>query len=150
MLFRSNDLMWFGLFALVLIIYNLFYLKKTIIIAFDPEFAKVHNLPVRMIENIMMIFIAIAIVLTIRLIGLVLLMSVITIPQMVSGIFFNDYKKIMYLSILVCLVTCVGGLFASFYMNVPAGACIVFIQVAAYAICKVVSYLRNRQRKQMQ
>ncbi len=139
-----DDLAWFGGFTLLLIVFTILFLRKIIVIAFDREFAKVQNLPVAFIENIMMVFIAVSIVLTIRLIGLVLLMSVITLPQMISGVFYNDYKRIMVLSIIVCLIACITGLFASFYMNVPAGACIVFVLVIIYSICKLIGDLINR------
>ena len=65
-----DDLAWFGGFTLLLIVFTILFLRKIIVIAFDREFAKVQNLPVAFIENIMMVFIAVSIVLTIRKIGI--------------------------------------------------------------------------------
>ncbi|MEG1585243.1 MAG: metal ABC transporter permease [Bacteroidales bacterium] len=132
----TTDLLWFGIFSLALCIFTALFLHIIIFIAFDPEFAKVRRLPVRLIEYTMLCFIAIAIVLSIRMIGIVLLMSVLTLPQMISNVFSNNYRKIMMGSIFNCMIACVGGLFLSYYLNVPAGACIVFNLTLMYGIAK--------------
>ncbi|MEG0948047.1 MAG: metal ABC transporter permease [Bacteroidales bacterium] len=130
----SADLWWFGGFTSLLTLFTLLFLHTIIFVAFDPEFAKVRRLPVRLIEYTMLCFIAITIVLSIRMIGIVLLMSVITLPQMIANIFSHNYRHIMYGSIVNCLLACIGGLFISYYLNVPAGACIVFLLTLMYGI----------------
>lgn len=136
-----QDLFWFATFTLILTVFIFLFIRPVLYVAFDPEFARVQHLPVRLIERIMMTFTAIAIVLTIRMIGIVLLMSVLTLPQMVTNIFVNDFRKIMIGSVFTCLIGCVGGLFISYYLDVPAGACIVFLLVLMYGIAKGIRKL---------
>lgn len=141
-----TDLFWFALFSGILCLFIAFFLRPIIFIAFDPEFAKVHRLPVRLIQYSMLCFIAIAIVLSIRMIGIVLLMSVLTLPQMVASVFYNDFRKIMFGSVIFCLLACVGGLFLSYYLNVPAGACIVFILAILYGIAKMIRLILHKKQ----
>ncbi|MEG1616337.1 MAG: metal ABC transporter permease [Bacteroidales bacterium] len=141
----GKDLIWFAGFTFLLTLFIALFLRAIIYVAFDREFARVRNLPVRFIEYTMMIFIAIAIVLSIRMIGIVLLMSVITLPQMISSLFVNDFTKIMLGSVVTCLSACVTGLFLSYQLNVPAGACIVFILVLFYLLGKTIKKLQLRQ-----
>lgn len=142
----TADLWWFGAFTGILSIFTLLFLHTIIFVAFDPEFAKVRRLPVKLIEYTMLCFIAITIVLSIRLIGIVLLMSVITLPQMISNIFSHNYRHIMYGSIGNCLLACVGGLFISYYLNVPAGACIVFLLTLMYGGARMIALLSAKKR----
>lgn len=140
----TTDLLWFGGFTLLLCLFTTLFLHTIIFIAFDPEFAKVRRLPVKIIEHVMLCFIAVAIVLSIRMIGIVLLMSVITLPQMISNVFSNDYRRIMFGSVGFCLLACIGGLFFSYFMNVPAGACIVFILTLLYGASRGIYYFTRK------
>lgn len=144
------DLYWFGLFTVILCLFVVLFLRYIVVVAFDPEFAKVQRLPVRIIEYTMMCFIAISIVLTIRMIGIVLLMSVITLPQMIAGIHAHNFRKIMIWSVFNCMLGCFSGLFLSYYLNVPAGACIVFVLVLFYIAGKSIRYLRDNFAGQRQ
>ncbi|MDO5570671.1 MAG: metal ABC transporter permease [Bacteroidales bacterium] len=131
---NRTDLWIFLAFTCVLVIFFCIYNRAIIFTAFDPEFAKVLKIPVKLIDGIMLCFIAVSIVLTIRLIGIVLLMSVITLPQMIAGIFYNDFRKIALGAVFASAFCCVSGLIISYILNVPAGACIVFVLVIVYSL----------------
>ncbi len=145
-----SDLLWFSLFCLLLMGFTYFFIRQIIFIAFDPEFSKVNRLPVKMIEYIMLTFIAIGIVLSIRMIGIVLLMSVLTLPQIISNIFFNDYIKIIISSVFVSVIGCTGGLFISYFLNVPAGACIVLILSVIFIVAKSAFFITNKSAMKKQ
>ena len=88
----------------------------------------------------MTVLTAITIVLSIRLIGIVLLLSVLTLPQMIANLFCQDYQKLTLWSIIIGFVGCTIGLYSSFYMNVPTGACIVSILVVVYLIARQINF----------
>ena len=64
--------------------------------AFDRDFAVTQGLPVKWIEYTTMCFIAMTIVLSIRLVGIMLLMSLLTLPQITVNLFTSDFKKIIW------------------------------------------------------
>ena len=81
--------------------------------AFDRDFAVTQGLPVKWIEYTMMCFIAMTIVLSIRLVGIMLLMSLLTLPQITVNLFTSDFKKIIWGSIAIGFLGCVSGLVLS-------------------------------------
>jgi zinc transport system permease protein len=94
----------------------------------------------------MMLFIAVTIVLSIRLVGIVLLMSLITVPQMTANLFTVNYSKIITLSILFSFVGCVTGLLLSYYLNVPSGAFIIFVLIVMFFMAKAVKAIAKLSR----
>ena len=122
-----------------------FFKREILYTAFDSDFAKTRNLPVIFIEYTMMFFVAVTIVLTIRLVGVVLLMSLLTIPQMAANLYTANFSKMILLSILFGLIGCTIGLCVSAFINVPSGATIIFALIAIYFTCRVFNaiFLKN-------
>ncbi|NCC91332.1 MAG: metal ABC transporter permease, partial [Spirochaetia bacterium] len=87
---------------------------------------------------VMMFFIAVTIVLSIRLVGIVLLMSLITVPQMTANLFTVNYARMIGLSILFSFVGSISGLFLSYYLNVPSGALIIFVLIIIFFGAKAI------------
>jgi zinc transport system permease protein len=106
--------------------------------AFDRDFAFTQGLPVRLIEYTMMFFISATIVLSIRLVGIMLLMSILTIPQMTVNIFTSDYHKIALASILLGFLGCIAGLFLSYFSDAPSGAFIILVLIAVFLIARLI------------
>ncbi|MCI2180905.1 MAG: metal ABC transporter permease, partial [Prevotella sp.] len=95
-------------------------------------------LPVTFIEYMMMAFIAMTIVSTLRLVGVVLAISLLTIPQMSANLFTYCWKKMILLSILIGWTDCLAGLGISYWFNVPSGASIIFTGILIYTLLKGV------------
>ena len=113
------------------------FLNPIIYIAFDREYARSQRIPVVLFEYILMMFIALTIVACLRMIGIVLVISLLTLPQMTANLFTNSFKKIIWLSIGIGYLGCLGGLFLSYQLQVPSGAAIIFFSILVYALCKV-------------
>jgi zinc transport system permease protein len=110
--------------------------------AFDRDFAITQRLPVRFIEYMMMFFIAATIVVSISLVGIMLLMSLLTIPQMTANMFTSDYKKITVISCILGFIGCISGLLLSYFLNIPSGAFIILILIILFLFAKGLSKLR--------
>lgn len=123
--------------SIFLILFFLLFFHDIISVSFDTEFARTRRIPTQFIEYTMMLFIAVTIVLSIRLVGIVLLMSLITVPQMTANLFTVNYSKIISLSIVFSFIGCSAGLLLSYYLNVPSGAFIIFVLIMMYLIAKL-------------
>ncbi len=132
----SSDLWVTGSFSVALLLFALLCQRPILYVAFDAEFARLQGFKVAIIEYLMTLLTAVTIVLSIRLIGIVLLLSVLTLPQMMANLFCHEYRRMVWLSCLLCLAGCVGGLLLSVALNVPAGACIVSLMVTAYLLLR--------------
>lgn len=140
----TTDIYAFATLSAVLAGIFFFFHREILYVAFDSDFAKTRNFPVKFIEYAMMFFIAVSIVLTIRLVGVVLLMSLLTMPQMTANLYTANFTKMIFLSIIFGLVGCISGLILSAFINVPSGAFIIFILIAIYFICRLVNLVFKR------
>jgi zinc transport system permease protein len=142
----SSDLLTFGIFTLVtLLIYITFY-RLIIGVSFDADFARTRHLPVNLVETVMMIIVAVGVVLTIRLIGIMLLMSIISIPQITAEIFVKNYKQMMILSGVVSIIGSVSGLFFAYAVGVPASAGIILMLSLIYIISLLFKVISRKYR----
>jgi ABC-type Mn2+/Zn2+ transport system permease subunit/tetratricopeptide (TPR) repeat protein len=141
-----GDLWVTGLFSAALLAFSLLCQRPILYVAFDAEFARLQGLRVALIEYLMTLLTAVTIVLSIRMIGIVLLLSVLTLPQMMANLYCHEYRRMVWLSCALCLAGCVGGLLLSVALNVPAGACIVSLLVVAYLAMRGVQRLLQRRK----
>ena len=140
----TADILWIlGLVVLLILIFSLF-LREIVYVAFDRDFAVTQGLPVKWIEYTMMCFIAMTIVLSIRLVGIMLLMSLLTLPQITVNLFTSDFKKIIWGSIAIGFLGCVSGLVLSYFLNVPSGAFIILFLVVLFLALKAIKPLLRR------
>lgn len=137
------DIAAFAIFTAVLLLYVCLNFNRIIACAFDRDFARIVGLPVTLITTVMTVFIAVGIVLTIKLVGVMLLMSMLSLPQMIAETFYNRIKPMMIASAVVSALCCVGGLLAATVIDVPCSALIVIIMAIVFAFAKLTSRIRN-------
>jgi len=93
---------------------------------------------VRRIEAAMTLFTAVTIVLSIRLVGIMLLMSLLTVPQMTVNLFTSNFRRILFGSIALGFAACVCGLWLSFVLQVPSGAFIIVVLIVVFLLAKLI------------
>ena len=137
----SGDLWIFGAFAALLVAFFCIYYRQIVAVAFDADFARVSGLPVRLISYAMTVFVAVCIVLTIRLVGIMLLMSMLSLPMITAEVFYSRFRPIMLASIAISILTGLGGLLLSTVIDVPCSALIVLLMGAAFLLAKLLKAL---------
>lgn len=140
----GSDIALLGVLSAILAVFFSLYLHPIVSIAFDREFARSQGLPVERFEYVLMLFIALTIVACLRMVGIVLVISLLTIPQMTANLFSHRFHRIIWLSIAIGYLSCLGGLLLSSYLNVPSGASIIFFSILIYAVCKTGKSLWHR------
>lgn len=128
-----------GVTLLAALVFALYY-RKILSISFDSIFAQSQGLPVAVVEYGMMALVAMTIVATLRMVGIVLAISLLTIPQMTANLFCGSFKRIMFWSMAIGWADCLAGLAISYYCNVPSGASIIFVSIVIYALVKAIKY----------
>lgn len=141
----QSDLWFIGGVTTALVLFFTLSLRSIVAIAFDREFALSQRLPVRRIEYLLMMLIALTVVACLRMVGIVLVISLLTLPQMTANLFSHSFKHIIWLSILIGQISCLGGLLLSYHLNIPSGASIIFISILIFTLCKVAKSLATRQ-----
>lgn len=138
------DLMAFGIYLLVLIAFFCTFYSRIVACAFDRDFAQVCGLPVNYITYAMTILVALGIVLIIKMVGVMLLMAMLSLPMMTAEIFCRRYGSMMAVSAVISLLTSVGGLMLGAVVNVPCSAIIVLLACAVFIVARVAASLRHR------
>ncbi len=138
-----SDIAAFAIFLVVLAMFFLLFYRCIIVCAFDRDFAATKQIPVTVVNSIMSVMVAVCVVLTIRLIGIMLLMSLLTMPQMIAELFATRFGKMMILSVLAGLLCSVAGLvgsylFGVYLVSVPASVTIVLMLIVVYAAARVI------------
>ena len=137
----TTDLWLMAALALFLAIFFIGFYHMILFIAFDEEYARAHKAPVQLFKYLLISLVAITIVLNIRVVGIILVISFLTIPQSTANLFTNNFRSIIFLSILIGIIGSVTGLMISYYWNIPSGATIIFTFVLIFGIAKAVQNL---------
>ena len=139
------DICVFGAFTAALLLFMALYFKEIVAVAFDRDFARVSGLPVTLISTVMTVMVALCIVLTIRLVGVMLLMSMLSLPMMTAESFVHRFGPLMRVSVVISIVCCVAGLFVSAVIDVPASAIIVLLMAGVFIVARVLRAVFRRR-----
>ena len=112
---------------------------------FDEEFAQVLGIRTRLLENLLYILIALAIVIVLRVVGIILVIALLTIPPAIAKQFTYNLKSIMLLSIGFGITFCLAGLWLSYELQLSSGAAIILVAVGGYLIAAACHRLRRRK-----
>jgi zinc transport system permease protein len=138
----STHELWamFLLLILLITVFSLFF-REILYIAFDEEFARASGIHVSLFNYLVMILIALVVVLNIRAVGIILILSLLTIPQATANLFTRDFRKLMFFSVLFAFSGTFLGLIISYFLNVPSGATIIFTLLTLFAFMKTIKWM---------
>ncbi len=137
----TADLLSFLIYTTLLLAFFLWKRAQIIACAFDPDYARISNIPARFINYTMTVFMAICIVLTIRLAGIMMLMSMLTLPQLTAEVFTRRFNRIIILSVIISAATSLTALALATVIDVPCSALIVLTMAAVYILTRIVTPL---------
>lgn len=143
----NSDIIALIALAIVLIIGTLLWHRPIMFAAFDSEFAKASGVPVALIHYLMAVVTAITIVLSIRTMGIVLLISLLTMPVVTANTISKDYKRIIPISVLVATFAGITGLVFSYHTDAPSGPAIIFLLTLSFLTIKLLSLLVKRIKR---
>lgn len=141
----DGDVAALALLTGVILVGTLLWLRPVMYVAFDRDFARSRNIPTRVISYVMSALVAVTIVLSIRIMGIVLLISLLTMPVVIADTLSGSYRSIVVAAPLIAVGANIAGLVASYHFEVPPGAAIIFTLTLALIIVKLLS-LRNEKQ----
>ena len=146
LLVDNRDIVWLTLLTLFVVIGAIIWLRRIMFIAFDEDFAHSQAVAVTAVSYLMAIIIAITIVLSIKVMGIILLLSLTTIPVVIANSLTKDYRKIAILSATIAVVGNIAGFLLSYHYDIPTGSCIIFILVLLLVGVKLLTLYRGVRR----
>ena len=142
---RSDLLIMLVLDIVIIALVGLFY-KELLAISFDETFATVMNVPVDAIYLTLMCLIALTVVMMMRVVGLIMVIALLTMPAAISGQFVKEMKKMMLLASILGMVFTTAGLWISYSLNLTSGATIILVAGVIYVLSLAVKSLVRRTR----
>ncbi len=128
--------------SIIIAIYVLFY-QKIFAISFDEDFAAVTGVKYKWYNSITAILTAVTVVIGMRIMGALLISSIITFPALSSMRICKHYKCTVIAAAVVSMVTFLLGLALSFLFDLPAGAAVVLCNLAVFLILSVVGKIKK-------
>ena len=142
----STDLWIMCALDLIIIVLVALFYKELLAISFDETFATVENVPVDAIYLILLCLIAFTVVMMMRVVGLIMVIALLTMPAAISGQFVRDMKKMMVLASVLGVVFTTAGLSLSYFLNLTSGATIILVSGMAYVLSAGAKFLVHRVR----
>ena len=140
---RGNDL-WiiagFGGFVLLLI---LAFYKELMVLSFDPILAATLRLPVRLLETMLLILIAITIVVSLQTVGVALMVAMLVTPSATAFLLTKRLPVMMVIAALIASFSGIIGLYLSYYLSIASGAAIVLTCTGIFGIVWGIGFLRK-------
>ena len=135
------DIIALGIMSVLLTFYFAAFYRTILYISYDETFARTYSSYVDTFKYITTSLVALTIVLNIRMAGVVLVLSLLTIPPNIAMILTRVYSKIIILSILAGFIGTAAGYVISYFLGVPVGATIIFTLVILWVMVKLLNYL---------
>lgn len=140
------DLFALGIMSVILIFYFGFFYRTILYISFDEDFARTYSRYVNVFKYITTSLIALTIVLNIRMAGVVLVISLLTIPPNIAMLVSKNYFTIILLSVMAGFIGTATGYAISYYAGIPVGATIIFTLVVLWVLVKLMLKVINKIR----
>jgi zinc transport system permease protein len=137
----NADIIALGTMSVILILYFGIFYRTILYISFDEVFARTYSSYVDVFKYITTSLIALTIVLNIRMAGVVLVISLLTIPPNIAMLFTKVYSRIVIWSVLAGFIGTATGYVISYYAGIPVGATIIFTLVIIWVIVKTITLL---------
>jgi len=131
-----------GLSIVLILVFTFFY-RTIVFISYDQEFARTHKIAVSLINYILIGLVALTIVLNIKVVGIILVISLLTIPQSIANLFTKNFRNIIIVSIVIGLIGAFLGLIISYKINIPSGASIIFSLVMIFILAKLFQLIKG-------
>jgi zinc transport system permease protein len=133
----ASDLWQMGAIGVGVVITVSFYYNDFLAMSYDDEFARLRRVPVTFLYCLLLVMIALTVVMIIRVVGLILVIALLTIPPFIAEKFTGSLRAMMVVaSLLSCFFT-VSGLWLSYILNLTSGATIILVAAAGFLLAHI-------------
>ena len=136
---KKTDVILSVILSIVLVIIYILFYNRLFLISFDEKFAKASGIRVTFYQFLIALITALVVVLGMRMMGTLLISSLIVFPAIISKKMTNSFKGLVILSAITSVVCFLLGILVSFYLNLPAGAAIVLVYIILLTIVDITN-----------
>ncbi len=130
----QNDVYIIAVLAVIVISMLALFYKRLIYVTFDEEAAQVSGISVKSMNTILIVLSALAVSLSIPIVGVLLIAALIVIPVISALQFKKGFTYTIILAEIISIFSVISGIFLSFYLNLATGGTIVLIMLLVFVI----------------
>jgi zinc transport system permease protein len=138
LLVPQSDILLLGILDVGLIVAVLLLYKRFLAVCFDDEFAALQGVRVKALYLLLLCMIALTVVILIRVVGIILVIALLTLPAAIAGHYVSRLSQMMVISIVLGAVFTLGGLILSYGPDLPSGAVIIILASVTYMASLIV------------
>ena len=138
---KASDVVLSLILSIVLVLIYVVFYNRLFLISFDEKFAKASGINVSFYQFLIALITALVVVLGMRMMGTLLISSLIVFPAVISKKLTNSFKGLVGISCVISIICFLAGILLSFYINLPAGASIVVVYMLLLAIVDILKRL---------
>lgn len=140
----TEDLWYIGIFDVFLILIITIFYREILGIFYDFEFCQLKGIWVKTLSMLSFVLIALGVVMSMSVAGLILVISILSIPAYIAGFFSSSLRSQMALSSLLSLVLMWSGFALSYGYDLSIGPCVVLVSVFALFLVLSLRYFRGK------
>ena len=144
---KKLDLILSVVFSFCAVFLFVFLYNKIFSITFDEDFAKAVGIKVRIYKLLIEVLISLVVVVAMKMVGALLISSLIIFPVLSVNRLFNCYRKIIIFSAVDSVFCFVVGFFLSYIFSIPTGATVVFVNFLMFCFCFIFSIIKKIFKK---
>lgn len=143
----TADLWWMIALGAVTLVLTIYFYRDILAISYDAEFARLRGVPVNLLYFVFIALVALSIVFIIRVVGLILVIALLTIPPYIAEKYVGSLRMMMIVSVVLSAVFNVSGLWLAYSFDLTSGATIIMVAATGFFASFGLDFLISRRRK---
>lgn len=131
---RESDLWLIAIFGGIILFLIFAFYKEFMVLSFDPVLATTLRLPVKLLDFLLLILIAVTIVVSLQTVGVALMVAMLVTPAATAYLLTKRLPVMMGLAAIIASISGVIGLYISYYWSIASGAAIVLVCTAVFGL----------------
>ncbi|MFP3998309.1 MAG: metal ABC transporter permease [Desulfobacterales bacterium] len=144
----AADVWWMSAVGAAVLVLTLYYYRDLVAISYDPEFARLRRVPVRGLYFLFMALVAVSIVFIIRVVGLILVIALLSIPPYIAEKYAASLGMMMAIAVVLSVIFNIFGLWLAYMFDLTSGPCIILAAAAGFFISLGIDVFVLKHRKQ--
>src|SRR6056297_780393 len=140
----SSDIWWMLGLSILTMAATSYFSRDMLAISYDHEFASLRGVPVNLLYFLFIGLIAVSIVIIIRVVGLILVIALLTIPPFIAEKYSSSLLMMMVLATLFAMIFNLTGLWLAYTFDLTSGATIILVATCGFFISMILDYLLPR------
>ena len=139
LLISLHDIYYVAGLGLVILLAVSLCFQRFAAVCFDEEFARLRGIRTGFYFQLLLVLTAITVVLMVRIVGIILVIAMLTLPAATAGHLTQRLFPMSVLAIIFCFLCSWGGLYLSIVYNFSAGPVMILVSAITYAMVKAIS-----------